>query len=170
MKKPLAIAVIYSLPTKRALVSPFADTEEDTVDSAEEVFEALKTKGACPFLVPISEDTIGSIARIRADCIVNLIDWTGLDLPLSDAAFTAIELTGIPYTGATRENYLTTSDKILMKKALDVYKLPTPRWQLFEIGTEQIRNDFRYPVIVKLAFEHCSIGITHESVVNTPKN
>jgi D-alanine-D-alanine ligase len=168
MKKLLTIAVVYSVPTKRALASPFADTEEDTVDSAEEVYDALKTKGASPFLVPVSEDTMGSIAQIRADCIVNLIDWTGLDLPLSDSAFTAIGHTGIPYTGATRENYLTTSDKILMKKALDVDKLPTPRWQLFEIGTESIRNDFQYPVIVKLAFEHCSIGITHESVVNTP--
>src|SRR4030042_2652159 len=120
MKKLLTIAVVYSVPTRRALASPFADTEEDTVDSAEEVYEALKTKGASPFLVPVSEDTIGLVSRIRADCIVNLIDWTGLDLPLSDSAFTAIEHTGIPYTGAPRENYLMTSDKILMKKALAV--------------------------------------------------
>ncbi len=167
MKKPSTIAVVYSLPTKRAAAGAYADTEQDTVDSANEVYEALKMKGARPSLVPISEDTIGSIERIRADCIVNLIDWTGLDLPLSDSAFTAIEHTGIPYTGATRENYLTTSDKILMKKALNVHTLPTARWQLFEIGTEQIRKDFHYPVIVKLAFEHCSIGLSHDAVVSS---
>lgn len=165
MKKPHAIAVVYSLPTRRALASPYADTEQDTVDSAEEVYGALKEKGANPRLVPIAEDTINTISQIRADCIVNLIDWTGLDLPLSDVAFTAIEHTGIPFTGATRENYLTTSDKILMKKALDAHGLPTARWQMFEIGTEQTRSDFVYPVIVKLAFEHCSIGLTHDAVV-----
>ncbi len=161
------IAVVYSLPTKRALAGKFADTEQDTVDSAEEVCAALKEKGAHPTLVPIDEDSLPSIAKIRADCIVNLIDWTGLDLPLSDGAFTAIEHTGIPFTGATRENYLTTSDKILMKKALDAYHLPTARWQVFENGTETIRDDFRYPVIVKLAFEHCSIGLTHDAVVGS---
>jgi len=166
MKTLPTIAVVYSLPTKRALASPYADTEQDTVDSAEEVYGALKEKGARPLLVPIAEDAIRTISRIRADCIVNLIDWTGLDLPLSDVAFTAIEHTGIPFTGATRENYLTTTDKILMKKALEAHKLPTPRWQLFEIGTEPLRRDFRYPVIVKLAFEHCSIGLTHDAVVN----
>ncbi len=167
MKKPATIAVVYSLPTKRALASPYADTEQDTMDSAEEVFAALKEKGAHPVLVPIDEDSIPAIAKIRADCIVNLIEWTGLDLPLSDVAFTAIEHTGIPFTGATRENYLTTSDKILMKKALDAHSLPTARWQFFEIGTEPIRKDFHYPVIIKLAFEHCSIGLTHDAVVTT---
>ena len=167
MNKLLKIAVIYSLPTKRALASPFADTEQDTVDSAEEVYAALKEKGAHPFLVPIAENSIATISGIRADCIVNLIDWTGLDLPLSDVAFTAIEHIGIPFTGATRENYLTTSDKILMKKALDAYAIPTARWQLFEIGTETLRSDFTYPVIVKLAFEHCSIGLTHDAVIHT---
>lgn len=166
MKHPQRIAVVYSLPTKRALAGPYADTEQDTVDSAEEVFAAIKEKGASPALVPISEDTIGAILKIRADCIVNLIDWTGLDLPLSDAAFTAIEHTGIPFTGATRENYLTTSDKILMKKALDAQHLPTARWQIFDVGNEQVRDDFTYPVIVKLALEHCSIGLTHDAVVN----
>ncbi|MCX6793927.1 MAG: hypothetical protein NTY06_02365 [Candidatus Gottesmanbacteria bacterium] len=169
MKKPHTIAVVYSLPTERALASPYADTEQDTVDSAEEVFTALKSKGADPKLIPISEDTIDAITGIQADCIVNLIDWTGLDLPLSDVAFTAIEHTGIPFTGATRENYLTTSDKILMKKALNAHGLPTARWQLFEIGAEPIRKDFHYPVIVKLAFEHCSIGLTHDAVVASAK-
>jgi D-alanine-D-alanine ligase len=56
-----------------------------------------------------------------------------------------------------------------MKKALDLQKLPTARWQLFETGTETVRHDFRYPVIVKLAFEHCSIGLTHDSVVATSR-
>ena len=54
-----------------------------------------------------------------------------------------------------------------MKKALDQHHLPTPRWQLFESGTEKISKDFTYPVIIKLAFEHCSIGLTHEAVVHS---
>ena len=38
------IAVLYSLPTKRAIASPYKATDEDTKDSAEEVAEALFPK------------------------------------------------------------------------------------------------------------------------------
>ena len=161
----MKIGIIYSLPTKRALASPYADTEQDTLDSAEEVREAIRSKGVDSVLHPISEHTISSIRNIQADLLINLIDWTGLDLPLSAAAFRVIEQTGIPFSGATRENYLTTSDKILMKKALDRHGLPTSPWQLFKTGTENIRSDFTYPVICKLAYEHCSIGLSHDAVV-----
>ncbi len=164
------IAVVYSLPTRRALEAPYAETEQDTVDSAKEVYEALKKKGANVSLVPVDEDHIDAIRAVKADCIVNLIDWTGLDLPMSDAAFSEIEKTGIPVTGASRANYLLTSDKVTMKQALDNYHLPTPRWQLFTGEGDQVRDDFTYPVIVKLALEHCSIGLTHDAVVENKED
>lgn len=169
MKKSLRIAVVYSLPTKRALASRFADTEIDTVDSAEEVRDALKKKGAMVTMVPVSESAIPkTIAAIRADCIFNLIDWTGLDLHLSDQALSEMEKLHIPTTGASRGNFLCTADKITLKQALVENRLPTPRHQLFLTGDEPVRPDFVYPVIAKLAYEHCSIGLGHDSVVKTP--
>jgi D-alanine-D-alanine ligase len=160
------ITVVYSMPTRRALASPYADTEQDTVESAAEVARALIAKGAKATLVPVSEDHIERIRDIRADLIFNVIDWTGLDLPLSDRAFAYIEQTGIPFTGATRANYIRTSDKITMKTALVEHRLPTARFQIFERGREVPRKDFRYPVIVKPALEHCSIGLTHDAIVH----
>ena len=164
------VAVVYSLPTRRALAAPYAETEQDTVDSAGEVARALKEKGAMVTMVPIDEDHIDVIRRVKTDCIVNLIDWTGLDLPLSDTAFSEIEKTGIPVTGASRANYMLTSDKVTMKQALDANNLPTPRWQLFRGFDEPVRDDFQYPVIVKLALEHCSIGLTHDAVVENKED
>jgi len=166
----MRIAVVYSLPTKRALASPFLATDEDTRDSALEVQAALKAKGARPFLVPVSEHAIDTISAISADAVFNLIEWTGVDLPLSLEAISRIEALGIPYTGASRENFEKTSDKIKMKEALDVIGIPTPRWQLFTKGDEPPRADFRFPVIMKLAWEHCSVGLTRDAVVEKPQS
>lgn len=159
------IAVVYSMPTRRALASPYSDTEQDTVESAGEVARALESKGATVTLLPIDEDHIDRIQGIHADLIFNIIDWTGLDLPLSDRALAAIEHLSIPFTGATRANYQLTSDKSAMKSALVRHDLPTANFQIFERGDETVRKDFRYPVIVKPALEHCSIGLTHDAIV-----
>ncbi len=166
MRNPLRIAVVYSEATKRSLSGRFTATEEDTKESAQEVMQALASKGFDAALHPVSEDDIfHSIRSVRAACIFNLVEWTGLDLPLADTAFAEIERTGIPFTGASRHNYVTTTDKATMKRALDAIGVATPRWQVFMTGKEPIRTDFAYPVIVKLAREHCSIGLTHDAVV-----
>lgn len=154
------IAVVYSKPTRRLLEGPFADTDTDTQDSAREIANVLSA-----VLVPVDPDHIEKISTISADLIFNLIEWTGLDLPLSDRAYAEIEKTGIPFTGASRKNFMETSDKISMKKAFDANRLPTAAWQVFTTGSEPIRN-FTYPVIIKPALEHCSIGLTGEAVVS----
>jgi D-alanine-D-alanine ligase len=160
------ITVVYSLPTRRALASPYADTEQDTVESAEEVARALESKGAVVVRLGIDEDHISRIQTIQADLIFNIIDWTGLDLSLSDRALAVLENMSVPVTGATRANYIQTSDKGTMKTALADHHLPTARFQIFERGGQVVRPDFHYPVIIKPALEHCSIGLTHESVVH----
>jgi D-alanine-D-alanine ligase len=166
----MRIAILYTLPTKRARDSAFIETDEDTIESAQEVAKAITDKGSTPILVGLPEDAIEKTIRsITADCIVNLIDWTGLDLPLSLQAMDILESTGIPFTGASRRAFELGADKIAMKKQLDVSRLPTPRWQLFNTGKEAVRKDFSYPVIVKLAKEHCSIGLGKASIVKNNK-
>ena len=162
------IAILYTLPTRRAKASAFIDTDEDTIESAQEVAKAIVDKGSTPMLIGLSEDAIEkTIREIKADCIVNLIDWTGLDLPLSLKAMDVLETIAIPFTGVNRKAFELGADKIAMKKHLDTNNLPTPRWQLFETGKEEVRNDFAYPLIVKLAKEHCSIGLGKESIVKS---
>lgn len=160
------IAIIYSLPTRRALATPYKATDEDTKDSAEEVATALTTKGAHVSFMPLTEDAIEQVRDIKTDCIFNLVEWDGLDLPLSLRVLELLEETSIPYTCARKEAIHTTNDKALLKLAFDRYELPTARWQIFTSGNEQIRDDFVYPVIVKLTLDHCSVGLSPRSVVS----
>ncbi|MFZ2024936.1 MAG: hypothetical protein WAV51_01460 [Microgenomates group bacterium] len=164
------IAVLYSLPTRRAKLGHFIASDDDTVESAYEVQAALLEKDVKAFLVPVSEDTIEeAISTIQADCVVNIIDWTGLDLPLSMQAMDALVRTGIPFTGANREAFERGADKMLMKQTMDAHHLPTPKWQLFETGEEPIASHIIYPSIVKLAKEHCSVGLGEWSIVHNPE-
>lgn len=163
--KHLTIAIIYSLPTKRAQQSSFLVADEDTVLSAQKIAAALTAKGATPLLVGLSEDRVQETIRsLHADLIFNLIDWTGKDLPLSLLSMDELVLKDIPFTGATRENFAYV-DKVAMKKALERSHLPTPAWQIFHNGTEPVTAAFTYPVLVKLAHEHCSVGIEKSSLV-----
>ncbi len=162
------IAIVYSLPTSRSATSAFSATDQDTKDSAEKVAVALVSKGVHVTLVPLSETTIEqSLSHITADCIVNLIEWTGADLPLSLRAIRILERRGIPFTGVGSSLFNLTADKVLMKELMTSVGLLTPRWQVFETGAESIRDDFVYPVIMKPSLEHCSIGLTHEAISNT---
>ncbi|HAV15363.1 MAG TPA: hypothetical protein DCX25_03470 [Candidatus Pacebacteria bacterium] len=169
-RSKLHIAVIYSVPTARMKHSSYAATDEDTASSARQIHRVLQEKGHTSTLHPITTRTINDIQYIHADYIFNVIEWTGVDLKYSQRAFTILEKLekhGIPFTGASKQNYFMNVDKRVMKKIFDAEHIPTARWQSFKTGNELIRKDFVFPVIVKPCLEHCSIGLTRSSVVHT---
>lgn len=164
----MRIAIIYSIPTKRARSTLYALTDEDTIQSAKAISLALGKLHHSSYLVPISEHTIDRIRQIRADLIFNLIEWTGLDLPLAIRAMDALASLGIPYTGVSKQQYVNTTDKSIMKHFFHEFGLPTPSWQVFYSDKEPIRKIFHYPVILKPTAEHASIGVTSDSVARNP--
>jgi len=52
-----------------------------------------------------------------------------------------------------------------MKKLLDAAGLPTAAWQQFVTGDEPIASGIVYPLLVKVASEHSSVGLSKESIV-----
>jgi D-alanine-D-alanine ligase len=167
MKKNIKIAVLYSEATKTYVDSPFFAAEEDTKLSAIQICETLKRAGARAFVVPLIAKKIEStIDEIDADCIFNCIEWSGRDIPYALLAMGCLERKGTPFTGATSNNYHLVADKKLMKHAFDLANIPTARWQPFIYGNERVRNDFHFPVIVKPALEHCSMGLSRDMVLH----
>lgn len=160
----MKITVVYNLPSREMKQTRFVDTDIDTEESAKEVALALKVKGAAVELFPIGEDTIDAISSIKADLIFNQIEWDGHDLSKNLHAVSLIEQLGIPFTGSARDVIEKTSNKWLMKTFLNQNNLPTPVWQIFETGQEDVRPDFCYPVIVKTTLTHCSIGLGRDAI------
>jgi D-alanine-D-alanine ligase len=156
------ITILYNLPNLQA--SGFSKADEDTQKTAHLVKQALLSLGMTVSLCPISPDTIGVISQIKADCIFNLIEWTGDDLPNVASVFQLLDQTGIPYTGAEFRNYFITAHKVAMKQCFSALGIPTAPYQSVASDSQPVLKDFHYPVIVKVAGEHCGIGLSDSSI------
>ncbi|HPD57074.1 MAG TPA: hypothetical protein P5294_01300 [Smithellaceae bacterium] len=88
-------------------------------------------------------------------------------IPRSEPRVAAVmERMGFVFTGSPFEVLARSYDKPQVKRLLDEANVPTPPWEVFttpDVGRWNI-----FPSIVKLAHEHCSIGIASDSVVTNP--
>ena len=88
-------------------------------------------------------------------------------VPRSEPEVAAVlEQMGFVFTGSSNEVLSLSYDKPRVKRLLDEARLPTPAWAVFNAPAAGGWDIF--PAIVKAAHEHCSIGISTESVVTSP--
>lgn len=160
----MKIAIVYSKPSKRMLATSYSETDAETEDIAHMVSRGLQARNYLTQIYPISEESIDSISKIKADCIFNLIEWNGLDSQLSRRAFIKLRQLNLPVTGSSEKLYFLTDDKILLKQELVRHHLSCPRAQFFYSGKEKIDTSLPYPIIVKPSREHCSTGLDHNSL------
>ncbi|MBP9670511.1 ATP-grasp domain-containing protein [Candidatus Woesebacteria bacterium] len=162
----MQIAVIYSKLSRRMRATKYGETDEDSAVIANKVVESLQFLGHKARILEINEDHIDEIGGIRADCIFNLIEWCGQDIHLSEIAFGYLRKLKIPVTGSSEELFVLTGDKVRMKAELQKQKISTPYGISFETGDEPIPPNLPYPMIVKPSLEHCSIGLSHDSIAH----
>lgn len=155
---PENIIVLYNLPQG----NDWDDT--DTQKSALAVADGLTQLGYEVEVRGISTAEISTVSKLRADLVFNLVEWAGRDYPLGVAVIKELEAAGLPYTGSNPWSYAMSCNKVLMKKTLVKYKIPTPRYQIFETGSEKLQS-LPYPLIVKPVSEHAAIGVSQKSVV-----
>jgi D-alanine-D-alanine ligase len=74
-----------------------------------------------------------------------------------------LEILGYTFTGADSGALFLAHDKYRVKVILDKASIPTPAWRIF--NSPDVRDWKIFPAIVKPQNEHCSAGITPDSVV-----
>ncbi len=85
-------------------------------------------------------------------------------IPHSEPEVAAIlERLGFVFTGSSSRVLTFSHDKPGVKRVLEAARISTPPWAVFR--KPSARNWTIFPAIVKAAHEHCSIGITADSVV-----
>ncbi len=72
---------------------------------------------------------------------------------------------GLIYTGADATCLLLTGSKVATKVALEKAGLATPEYWVLKEDSNIENCDISYPAIVKLANEHCSIGMEGDNLV-----
>lgn len=89
-------------------------------------------------------------------------------VPYSDVLVAqTLDAMGFTYTGSTAAVLALSWNKGTVKGLLHQRGIPTPHWKIY---TQARAIDWNcFPAIVKPAHEHCSYGVTPESVVLTPE-
>lgn len=76
-----------------------------------------------------------------------------------------LEMLGIPYVGSDVLAHAMALNKAVAKQIFRFHQVPTPDFQIFNTGKEEINPSLKFPVIVKPACEGSGFGIHKDSVV-----
>jgi D-alanine--D-alanine ligase len=134
--------------------------------------KAVESKGHRVTFFDMNETPLPfeKIANANVDLIFNVCERINNSSLLEPHAAAILDCLGIPYTGSNPLTLALCIDKIKVKKILEQHGLPTPKFDYVFQKDEPIREDLRYPLMVKLANTDNSIGISNLSVVTSLKD
>jgi len=136
------------------------------VDGATAVQDTLAAMGHRASLVSVDEGVGAFVERLEAlqpDAVFNLCEgyreWSGGESCVAGL----LDLLGIPYTGCGALALAIALDKPLAKELFIARQIPTPRFAVYRQSPAQL-SSLRFPLMLKLAGEDASIGITSDNV------
>jgi D-alanine-D-alanine ligase len=142
------------------------EEKNEVIKQSNELGDALKQTGYPTVTVAIEDDDIAAHLRPFDPGKYIIFNWCeGLPGIEHSEWLVAkkLETLGHTFTGADSETLALAQDKHRVKAALDKASIPSPAWRIFNSCDVQ---DWKiFPAIVKPQNEHCSAGITAESVV-----
>lgn len=165
----MRIAVVHN-----SVPADSAPDEQDVIAQADAVTDSLRLLGHKPVRLACGLNLSRVQSELRAvgpQLVFNLVEsleGTGRLIHLFPFMLDAMAL---PYTGAGAEALMLTSSKLLAKSLMESAGLPTPAW----IASRAARSlgFFRRPRenagrwIVKSVWEHASVGLDAEAVLET---
>lgn len=140
------------------------DDESDVIRQMNYVTKALRILGYTPYRVPFSIDIKEAMDRIRKINpyvifnLVEMVEGTGAMLYFGPAI---LEYLGFPYTGVPLAPMFITTSKILTKKMLNLWNIPTSDWYMMD-QVDLLKPGETY--IVKPIWEDGSLGLDENSV------
>jgi D-alanine-D-alanine ligase len=149
--------------------------DDETVDIANKISEALKEAGHSAETVKVTPSQVNRVKKLETDVVFNLCEWSGRDYHLGTEVLKILEDYKIPHTGADSKSYDWCSNKVVMKRMFDERNIPTPNWtDVTPADNESLIGEkiqkLAFPIIVKPAYEHCAIGIDDKSVITSKKS
>ncbi|MBI3955977.1 hypothetical protein HY339_01845 [Candidatus Gottesmanbacteria bacterium] len=168
-QRPRTIAILYHDLTKED-EKEYPDREHIVVDAdtQETVFfvrKLLLRHGFRVQIIRLTGASLSNLKKIRADYVFNLVDSRKLEVRIARI----LDRLTIPHSGSSVDAIQTSNNKLHSKKILQKQQLPVPKFSVIRLS-DRLRRGLlpsTFPIIVKPAFEHCSIGITSRSVVRT---
>ncbi len=144
----------------------------DLTSVGRSIQKAVESKGHRVTFFDMNETPLpfDKIANANVDLIFNVCERINNSSLLEPHAAAILDCLGIPYTGSNPLTLALCIDKVKVKEILEQHGLPTPKFDYVFQKDEPIREDLRYPLMVKLANTDNSIGISNQSVVTSLKD
>jgi D-alanine-D-alanine ligase len=149
-------------PTEEAYIA-----ELEVVDRANEVQQQIEALGVRTGCYSADRYFLSNLMVDKPDLIVNLVDTVRGRDALQTSVPAALELAGIPYTGAGMRGMVIGNDRNLFKELLDTHDIPTPDFQFISRRGTKIKEELGFPLIVKLNESGGSVGIDNKAVQET---
>ncbi len=124
-----SIVILYGKVNKKL------KDEYDVLVEVQEVFKACRELGYKPVLLPVTlniDRIKKALLKIKPFCVFNLvesIESKGIYIHLIP---TLLEELSLPYTGASLENIILTSNKIIVKNINDFYRFVNSKKRSYE--------------------------------------
>lgn len=161
----LKVAILYSDARREYFATEeHYLTEAEVIDRAKLIAPHFEKMGAEVFLLPGNEQLSEKLLAIKPSLALNLVDSIRGQEYLSASIPGTLELLNIPYTGSGILGMAIDKNKFLMKKMLEQYGLPVPRYQLVSTGNYFIDPLLRYPLISKINDIHGSVEIDRSAI------
>jgi len=141
--------------------------ENDLTVIGREIEKTLQARGYRVSFFNFNDLTkaFNDLKNSDVDLVFNVCERINDSSLLEPHAASIFDVLQIPYTGSNPFTLGLCIDKIRVKKLLSYHKIPTPEWDYVYSLEDDIRDDLKYPLIVKPSNTDNSIGITNDSVV-----
>jgi D-alanine-D-alanine ligase len=161
----MKIALTYNLKRKDETKPQDYFSEFDSPETINAIICAIEAKGHTVEAIDVESPTIFSyFKKNRVDMVFNIAE--GRTGRFRESEVPAIlDYLDIPYTGSSTFSLALALNKALTKKILRAENIPTPRFQLFSKGNEELDTNLKFPLIVKPNCEGSAKGINTSNVV-----
>lgn len=163
------IAILYHyVPT--AITDTYFSQDHALVDNqTDEIVHYMerlfKKRGYKVQIIRVRPDDLSELKNLKADFVFNLVDSKKMEVEIARI----LGRLHIPYSGSSFEAIQISNNKLKTKHLFEKNGLPTPKYSIIRLKDRLSRATLpgKFPIIVKPAFEHCSIGITNNSIATT---
>ena len=163
----MKVALTYNLKKKDETKPVDYFSECDSEETIDAIVLALETKGHAVEAIDVEYPSLFSYFRKnRVDMVFNIAEGKRGKFRESEVP-AILDYLDIPYTGSNTFSLALALNKALTKKILKAENIPTPRFQVFVKGNEELAPDLKFPLIVKPNCEGSAKGINISNVVST---